>query len=145
VGSGGAGPGGARIPGRRLADRRAFWQRVVATRYSQVRTETRPSNPARPPAAHPAARPRHRGPSRASKTSGCSCRSSPCEPPREPSGVRLATAARSEPARVAPARSRRECRAAAGCPGLITHLQHRRLASGVSAGQEVKGDHACWS
>jgi len=31
-----------------------------------------------------------------------------------------------------------------GARGLITHLQHRRLTSRVSARREVKGDHACW-
>ena len=40
--------GGALISGRRLADRSASRQRLVATWYSQVRTEARPSNPARP-------------------------------------------------------------------------------------------------
>ena len=49
VGAGGSSPGGgALISGRRLADRSASRQRLVATWYSQVRTEARPSNPARP-------------------------------------------------------------------------------------------------
>ena len=40
--------GGAVTGGRRRADRSASRHRLVATRYSQVRTEARPSNPARP-------------------------------------------------------------------------------------------------
>ena len=47
VGSGGAGPGGI-VPWRRRAERRMFRQRVVVTRYSQVRTEARPSKPPSP-------------------------------------------------------------------------------------------------
>jgi len=39
--------------GRRRADRSASRHRLAATRYSQVRTEARPSNPARPGQALP--------------------------------------------------------------------------------------------
>ena len=40
--------GAGAVAGRRLPARSAFRQRLVATRYSQVRTDDRPSKPARP-------------------------------------------------------------------------------------------------
>ena len=49
VGSGGSTPGTSHsLAGRRLAARRASRHRLVAIRYSQVRSEARPSNPSRP-------------------------------------------------------------------------------------------------
>lgn len=48
VGSGVLAHGTAAVGGRRLPARSAFRQRLVATRYSQVRTDDRASNPANP-------------------------------------------------------------------------------------------------